>query len=97
MFIGISRTFIDEAIFVDDVEIYPYCKREVTRWISNIKPLTEKYPQNKEYINILQQLEQQHNALFNDGREEYLSILEQRKAKTVRMLRKRFAIDIKTD
>jgi len=97
MFIGISQTFIDEAIFVDDVEIYPYCKREVTRWITNIKPLTEKYPQKKEYINILQQLEQQHNALFNDGREEYLSILEQRKAKTVRTLRKRFAIDIKTD
>lgn len=89
---GFSQTFIDEAIYVDDNEVYPYCRTSIERSINIWVSECERYPQKKEYADMLQHYIEQKHALFDNAREEYLKILEQRQQKNIAILRKKYGI-----
>ena len=88
----ISSTFIDEAIYVDDVEVYPYCKTSLEKSINALNSLHERYPQKRIYQEELNHCELQRQALFDNNRDEYLKTLELWKKKNIQMLRKKFGI-----
>ena len=89
-----SREFIDEAVYLDDTEVYPYCRARIERALKMYKHLVEKKPDNQQLQDILKHWEQLHAALFDGAREEYLGILEMRKKKITAKLRKKFGLEI---
>ncbi len=91
-FRGLSEVFIDEAIYLDDAEVFPYCKDSVERYISSCQECCRLRPNNKEYPKELQRWEQRRSALLDGGRSEYLTILEKRKAETIAYLKKKCGV-----
>ena len=87
-FISTSREFVAEAIYVDDNEMYPVCRNKILFALPMYERLVENKPNNKELPLILEDWDQLYDALFEDGRAEFLEVLEQRKAKTRKLLQK---------
>ena len=94
LFANASREFIDEAIYLDDTEIYPSCRVRTEEALRLYQKLVAKKPTDKALQDILHHWEQLHTALFEDGREVYLDILELRKQKITAKLEKKFGIVI---
>lgn len=88
MFGSASREFVAEAVFLDDSEIYPHCRARVERAIHLYKKRTVIKPTKRDIRDILQEWELLRLALFDDGREEFLKAIEQRKEKTLKQLQK---------
>lgn len=91
-FSGLSSVFIDEAIYVDDAEVYPFCKQQVTKMIALFQKQCANYPSNKDYLIALHSWEQRRAALFDGSREEYLSILGNRKNENTKYLKTKLGI-----
>ena len=89
-----SREFIDEAIYLDDSEIYPYCRARIEKVVKVLKAIVAKKPNNQKWKDELKHWEQLYTAFFDDAREEYLLILERRKEEITKKLRKKFGIEI---
>lgn len=83
-----SREYVAEAIYVNDTEVYPYCRKRIERALSMYRDLAWMRPSNREISIILEDWELLRTALFEDGRMEFLDILEQRKIRTKRLLKK---------
>lgn len=94
LFSDASWEFIDEAIYLGDSEIYPYCRARIEYSVNLCKAVLAKKPNNQQVQDALQHWQQLHVALFDDAREEYLGILERRKEEITKKLRKRFGIEI---
>lgn len=93
-FSSISKTFIDEAIYVNDVDVFPYCRKKVEKCISIYKEYCQTNPSKKEFKDSLEHYEQQKLALFDGRREEYLTLLAYRKEKNINIMRKKYKINI---
>lgn len=87
-FYNVSSTFIDEAIYVDDAEMYPYFMPGINRTIDAFHELCQARSNNKEYQVELREWEDRRNALSGMGRLDYLSILEHRKATNLKQCKK---------
>lgn len=85
-------TFIDEAIYLDDREMYPFCKREAMKCINQCKNSIARFPNKRIFKDDLAYYEQLKKVFFEDGREEYLQILEQRRKKNLADARKKMGI-----
>ena len=86
---NVPATFCDEAIYMNDTEMYPYFVPGSARNIDTFRELCQTKPNNKEYKVSLQEWEARRNALLSDtGRLEYLAILERRKAANMKQLKK---------
>ena len=90
--LGFSMTLVDEAIFLHDVDSYARCKEYIEKAIAQNTKIQERMPQNAQAKKDLDLLNLQKRALFENVREEYLSILEQRKQKNLSQLRKKMGI-----
>lgn len=86
MYCSLSPTFIDEAIYLDDQEMYSDCLKRVDNCIEIYSNLLIKSPKNEEYARSLEKYRMQKHALLDGARNEYLEILEQRKQKNIAML-----------
>lgn len=89
-----SSLFIDEAIYVDDAEMYPYFAFTLEQALSYHRQNCQDNPENKVYQLALQEWEERQAALTDGGRKGYLAILEKRKETNMRFCRKRFGLDI---
>ncbi|MBQ7345004.1 MAG: hypothetical protein IJW45_02950 [Oscillospiraceae bacterium] len=85
----LSATFIDMALYLDDVESYPYCKYWAQKGCDRFQSLCETYPGRKQYQESLDHWTAISNALGEGGREPYLKELEARKMKNLQRLKKR--------
>ena len=83
-----SREFIAEAIYEEDNEMYPQCRNRILFALHMYERLVENKPNNQELPLMLEEWDQLYDALFEDGRAEFLEILEQRKTKTRKLLTK---------
>ena len=87
-FVSCSREFVAEAIYVNDTEMYPVCRNKILHALTMYEKLVKNKPNNRELPLILTYWEQLYDALLEDGRAEFLEILEQRKAKHRKLLLK---------
>ncbi len=88
MFGSASREFVAEAVYLEDSEIYHYCRARVERAIDMYESLVARKPSQKDIKNMLEEWELLGLALFDDGREEFLKAIEQRKEKTIKQFQK---------
>lgn len=87
MYYNLSSTFIDEAIYLDDEELYPHCIRRVNEMIKICSKWAIESPKNQKYVRLLEEYRLRQHALLDGARNEYLEILEQRKQKNMSMLK----------
>lgn len=91
-FCDLTPTFIDEAIYMDDQEMYPHCLKVLNRRITSMKETIPNYPNDQKGQKQLEQYELMQRVIRDGGRKEYLEILERRKAKNLSVLRKYFEL-----
>lgn len=94
-FISSSREFVAEAIYMDDTEMYPVCRNKILFALPMYENLVRNKPNSRELALILEDWNQLHDALFKDGRAEFLKVLEQRMAKNRKLLQKWGFVDPK--
>lgn len=93
-FTNLSAVFIDEALYVDDSDVYPYCAQRIEDIIELYQRYCLEKPDQKEYRMNLQEWEERRTALFDGGRKEYLGILERRRDTNLNYLRKKLGITL---
>ena len=77
-FRNLSDLFVDEAIYMDDVDMYPYCRDTIADMVELYQDYCIKNPAKKEYQIVRQEWEQRREALFEGGRIAYVEVLEKR-------------------
>lgn len=92
--IRMTRTTIDEAIWLNDTGAYPDCMQALDQMIPIYQRGCERQPTNMEEKEALLQLQQQKHAIEEDAREEYLATLDRRVKKTTALLDKKWGITI---
>lgn len=91
-FHSLSSSFIDLAVWVNDVEVYPYCEISILDNINSYTHKCRRFPNRKEFLEELQHWQLLKNAISDNGRAEYLRILEQRKSENIQFISKRLNI-----
>lgn len=89
-----SREFIDEAVYLDDAEVYPYCTDRIDNAIMLYTELTQRKPKDQKLPEILNHWEQLKVAIGDGGRKEYLDVLNSRKERNIAKLSKRLGVTI---
>jgi len=84
--------FIDEAIYLDDYELYPICLKRLDERIAAYTKSCERYPNKKEYRRRLEGYTTQKKVILENGRADYLAILEKRKEKNIATLKKKYGL-----
>lgn len=92
LFADASREFIDEAVYLDDTEIYSYCRKRIENALKMYRGLVWRKPRDQMLKDILHHWEQLHAALFDDAREAYVRTLEARKNRNIQHLREQFGL-----
>ena len=90
----ISSVFIDEAIYLDDYEVYSHCRAKLERLVATFGRWCQVKPNNSDFRKRLETAKLRKRVFDDNAREEYLQILEQRKQKNIAMLKKRYGIVI---
>lgn len=88
-FASISDIFVDEAIWVGDTEIYPYCIARTNNLIELYQQYCKNDPDNKRYHTELHSWELRKSALVDGTRREYLKVLEKRKLENRACMKKK--------
>lgn len=91
-FNSMSQTFIDEVIYVDDVEMYPICLEKMARSIAVLENARVRNTASPKDITLLDCLLVQQRTILENDRKAYMLLLEQRKKKNVDRLQKKFGI-----
>lgn len=91
-FTHFSGITIDEAIYVDDPQVYAYGISRVEEQVGSFKRSLQKYPQDKAIQQGLQKWELRRSVLLDGGREGYLKVLEERRKRNVAYLKKKFGL-----
>ena len=78
-----TGSFIDEAIYMNDPEVIPYCQKRVVQLLEMYKG------RSPEKLNWAKQ---QYRALFEDGRDAYMTVLKEREQETIKWLREKLGI-----
>lgn len=90
-----SSAFVDQVVYWDDRELYPFCGRYIEKEITVCGDLLSKGRKlPRSYVHNYQNLLAAKPAIFEDRRDEYLKILEARIPETIRLLKKHTGIDL---
>ena len=90
-----SREFMDEALYVNDLEVLPRCKDPIDRMLRILADKVYLYPKNAEWKKQQLYWQQLDMAISNEhGIEDYLDILQQREQENVAWLEKKLGIKI---
>lgn len=89
MYHNLSTDFMDEAVFLGDQELYPYCKAHILKELARYEKVqgtrklwnVEKYEWNA--------LEHLKEAIIDQKRDEHLAYLQERKEANIRQLKRR--------
>lgn len=93
-FSDLSRVFIDEAIYLEDYEMYPYCQDAVCRLLEIYQIQLACRPSHKETLRVIEQLEQQRRGLFDGDRDSFMKLIEMRKENNKKYFSKQLGIRI---
>ena len=85
---GLTPLVVDEAIYLNDVAEYPKCKAFVDNMSTSHLMYSARLPGNTSVQDHLKQVQLQAEALGNNGREQYLVLLDQQTQKTIKWLKK---------
>lgn len=85
----ISDVFVDEALYVGDVEVYPYCERSIDKHIARFQKSCKEKPAERAYQVELQNWELRKSTLLDGTRKEYLQILEKRRLDNLAYMKKK--------
>ena len=85
----ISDIFVDEALYLDDTDVYPYCEKSVEKHLTWFQKCYEEKPDKKKYQMELQKWELRKSALLDGTREEYLKILERNRLDNLLYMKKK--------
>lgn len=91
---NMSREFIDEALYVNDLEVLPRCKDRINRGLRYCQHLITRAPKNADWKKLLLLWQQLEMAIAENGREAYLEILQQRAQEHIAWLEKKLGINI---
>lgn len=89
-----SVTFMDEAIYCNDADVFPYFAPFLEQRIRFYEQECENNPANKAQHAALQHVRLQKLALYEEKRVEYLDYLQQQKAVNIVHLKKKYGITI---
>ena len=87
-------TCIDTGIYLNDTDMYPVYDALLREEIDYRKQFLQSEDCSQQTDADIEAWQQRRNAMSAAGREEYLTILAQRKAKNVAMLKKKFGIAV---
>lgn len=88
-FASISDIFVDEAIWVDDTQAYPYCIHRTINLIERYQQYCKDNPGNTSYQTALHNWELRKSALVDGTRRAYLRVLEKRKQENLAYMKKK--------
>lgn len=89
MYHNISSDFMDEAVFLDDQELYPYCTAQITKKLARYAEAQESrklWNVEKYELNALIHLQE---AIIDQKREAHLLYLQERQEINIRQLKRR--------
>jgi hypothetical protein len=90
-----SSAFVDEVIYWDDQELYPFCGRYIEKEITVCEDLLSKGRKlPRSYVRNYQNLLAAKPAIFESRREDYLEVLYSRIPETIRRLKKHTGIEL---
>lgn len=89
-----SITFMDEAIYCDDTEVFPHFAPFLEQRIRFFEKECEKHPANKSLRAGLDHVTRQKSALYEDGRAEYLIYLQRQRTANITQLEKKYGINL---
>lgn len=99
--ISLARSFrgymtcIDTGIYLNDTEMYPVYDAMLEEEIDCRRQDLQSKDSSLLTDDDIEFWQQRRNAMTSEGRDEYLTILAQRKAKNIAMLKKKFGIVVK--
>lgn len=94
VYIDVTPQFVDEVIFWEDRDLYPYCEKYILYRERLLENALLKNPKSKRYNNELAYLQLLKRPIVDGVREEHLMLLHQRELDTIRMLEKHTGIKI---
>lgn len=86
---SVSDTFVDEAIYMDDRDVYPYFENSIERHIAWFQKCYAEKTDKKKYQQELQKWELRKSALLEGAREDYLHILERNRIENLAYMKKK--------
>lgn len=94
LFWNISPDFMDEVVYLDDTEMYPYCRKRIVSELERY----EKAQQIRKLWNVekaeLESLKSLKAAVLEGNRNEHLRVLEERRVESIRQLKRQTGINI---
>lgn len=86
VWVDMTAHFVDEAIFWDDHEIYPYCLKFISARTKLLEKALEKHPKSKRFRSELDYLNFLQLVLDKGLRDDHLQLMKKREQETIRML-----------
>lgn len=87
-----SITFMDEAIYCNDTEVFPCFAPFLDQRIRFYENERISHPTSKSLRAALQHVMMQKHALYEGGRDEYLAYLQQQRMANIAQLKKKYGI-----
>lgn len=92
--IHVSTHFVDEVIFWEDQDLYPFCKRYIFAREKLLQDALLKQPASKKFADELRYLQLLKQAIIDGKRDEHILRLSERTERTIRLLEKHVGIHI---
>ncbi len=84
----LSYEFIEEMIYFDDEEMYPYAQSAIVKELAAYQEMYAGSKMNKNQMKLIDRLSRLHHILFDGARKDYLDAFEKQKADTLRIFEK---------
>ena len=94
LWIDVSPWFVDEVVFWEDWELYPFCQLYIQREEILLQNALKKNPKSKQFIEELEYLQILKRSIIDGQRDVHMRILEKRKKITIKLLERNTGIRI---
>ena len=94
LFWNISPDFMDEVVYLNDVEMYPYCERRIISELNRLGKAQEIRKLHNVEKAELESLEHLKNAVIEGKRDAHLAILAERRLESIRKLKRQTGIEL---
>ena len=92
--IDVSTHFVDEVIFWNDRNVYPFCEKYIRARCTLLHNALRKNPQSSKYKKELDYLQLLEHVLTSHDRVLHKHLLSERRLQTIHLLKKHVGIDI---
>jgi hypothetical protein len=92
--IDVSTNFVDEVVFWEDRDLYPYCEYYIFARERLLQNALLKSPKSKKFSDELCYLQLLKRSIIDGNRDAHLPILKDRERRTIHLLEKHLGIRI---